>query len=381
MSSSEPPIAGNDNSAKETSVTKPREGTCGSILDTDNVVTVDEEVAEDQEMEDSYVFVEADYHSYTDVESSVAEGSSSDCELSEREEEVDKDLKKEADKMEQQNGGVSRRFFKKTAEKKTSNVEGSGGKDNEEALPDIVNLLITRVTIMPPPGKPHINDENSQEDFTQLVDGKKVVALPNDTPLRHPDGSYVFVRDETAKTIEDKSAQDIIAYYAKILAIETKSRPHPSLTSNAIIDGLDTLRICSEIFSDNPTKPSFVAEYLHMLAPQHQLSLSIVLSIILDTDNWMNLEREVVRDEEFEISVVIWALKLGPEGLMLGRVEGKSEMQILLGAEEAWIVVNDGEVEFEDRKMELRRVAAEVTMWGRGAAGMFAKKGRTEDDE
>ncbi|KAI4710679.1 hypothetical protein J4E89_004268 [Alternaria sp. Ai002NY15] len=140
MSSSEPPIAGNDNSAKETSVTKPREGTCGSILDTDNVVTVDEEIAEDQDMEDSYVFVEADYHSYTDVESSVAEGSSSDCELSEREEEVDKDLKKEADKMEEQNGGVSRRFFKKTAEKKTSNVEGSGGKDNEEALPDIVKI-------------------------------------------------------------------------------------------------------------------------------------------------------------------------------------------------------------------------------------------------
>ena len=55
---------------------------------------------------------------------------------------------------------------------------------------------------MPRPEKPHMNDDNSQEDFTQLVDGKKVVALPNDTPLRHPDGSYVFVRDETAKTIE-----------------------------------------------------------------------------------------------------------------------------------------------------------------------------------
>jgi len=118
-----------------------------------------------------------------------------------------------------------------------------------------------------------------------------------------------------------------------------------------------------------------------MLEPQHQLSLSIVLSIILDTDDWMNLERELVRDEEFEISVVIWALKLGPEGLMLGRVEGKSEMQILLAAEEAWIVVNEGKVEYEEKKMELRRVAAEVTMWGRGAAGMFAKKGRTEDDD
>jgi len=56
---------------------------------------------------------------------------------------------------------------------------------------------------MPRPEKPHMNDDvKSQEDFTQLVDGKKVVALPNDTPLRHPDGSYVFIRDKTAKTIE-----------------------------------------------------------------------------------------------------------------------------------------------------------------------------------
>ena len=58
---------------------------------------------------------------------------------------------------------------------------------------------------------------------------------------------------------------------------------------------------------------------------------------------------------------------------MLGRVEGRSEMQILLAAEEAWIVVHESKPEYEEKKMELRRVAAEVTMWGRGAAGMFAK--------
>ena len=55
---------------------------------------------------------------------------------------------------------------------------------------------------MPHPEKSHMNDDNSQTDFTQLVSGKEVVALPNDTLPRHPDGSYVFVRDETAKTIE-----------------------------------------------------------------------------------------------------------------------------------------------------------------------------------
>ncbi|KAI4620804.1 hypothetical protein J4E83_005165 [Alternaria metachromatica] len=144
MSSTEHTVANNDNQAKESTITKPSEGTCGSVLDTDNdVVTVDEQVAEDQEMEDSYVFVEADYHSYTDVESSVAEGSGSDCGLSEREEEGNADSKNDAEIMEEQNGGVRRGFVKKTTEKKTSGPERDGGKNDGIDLPDIVKTMVS----------------------------------------------------------------------------------------------------------------------------------------------------------------------------------------------------------------------------------------------
>ncbi|KAI4684362.1 uncharacterized protein J4E84_006351 [Alternaria hordeiaustralica] len=139
MSSSEHPVASNDNSDKDCAILKPSEGTCGILPDTDkDVVTVDEEIAEDQEMEDSYVFVEADYHSYSDVASSVTEGSSSERELSEREEQEHAKSKSDADKMEEQNGGVRKGFVKGTAEKKSSTGEGSSGKDNGEDLPDFV---------------------------------------------------------------------------------------------------------------------------------------------------------------------------------------------------------------------------------------------------
>lgn len=74
-------MSSNDNHAKENTITKPSEGTCRVVLDTDFDFTLDEELAEDQELKDSYVFVDAGYHSYTDVESSVAEGLISDCEL------------------------------------------------------------------------------------------------------------------------------------------------------------------------------------------------------------------------------------------------------------------------------------------------------------
>ncbi|KAI4925283.1 hypothetical protein J4E85_007161 [Alternaria conjuncta] len=143
MSSSKHPTASNDNSDKDRAIIKPSQGTCGILPDTDkDVVTVDEELAEDQEMEDSYVFVEADYHSYSDVASSVTEGSRSDCELSEREEEGDVDSKNGAHKTEAQNGGVKKGCVKKATEKKTSGVEGSGGNDNGEDLPHMVKLLM-----------------------------------------------------------------------------------------------------------------------------------------------------------------------------------------------------------------------------------------------
>jgi len=145
MSSTEQDVGSNDNSDKDRAIIKPSDGTCGVLPDTD-IVTVDEEVAEDQEMEDSYVFVEADYHSYSDVESSVPEGSSSDCELSEREEKGDLDPKHEADQMEEQNGGVRKDFVKKVTKEKTSGGEGSSGKDDGEDLPEFVKVSQNSIT-------------------------------------------------------------------------------------------------------------------------------------------------------------------------------------------------------------------------------------------
>lgn len=48
-------------------------------------------------------------------------------------------------------------------------------------------------------------------------------------------------------------------------------------------------------------------------------------------------------------------------------------MQILLAVEEAWIAVHENLGGDQEKKMELRRLAAEVIMWGKDAAGMFAK--------
>ena len=154
MSPTDPAAHSNDARPEERAITKPSKETCGVVLPTDDDVTVDEELVEDQEMEDSYVFVEADYHSYTDVESSVTEGSSSECGLSEREEEGDVDCKNEADKMEEQKGGVRKGFVKGMTEKKTSGPERDGGKNDGIDLPDIVKVSQSSTT------KHQVTDEN-----------------------------------------------------------------------------------------------------------------------------------------------------------------------------------------------------------------------------
>jgi hypothetical protein len=165
---------------------------------------------------------------------------------------------------------------------------------------------------------------------------------------------------------------DLLIHYTNHLAIDTKTQRYTSPQWDALIDGLDTLRICSSLFTTH--KPRCIVEYMHTLPPHQLRTLYVVISVIFKTSNWMRLEREAIRDAECSISAVVWVLKMGPRGLALGRAKGRTEMQMVLGAEKAWVAAYEGTDGVWERKGELVRVAAEVMLWGRGAAGLFGKK-------
>ncbi|KAG9189104.1 hypothetical protein G6011_05972 [Alternaria panax] len=79
-----------------------------------------EDVLEYQELVDGYEFVEADYHSYTDVASSVSAGSSTNGEVSGREDETsevseNEFVKKEDLHVEAKKGGAMGVMNKETA--------------------------------------------------------------------------------------------------------------------------------------------------------------------------------------------------------------------------------------------------------------------------
>jgi hypothetical protein len=170
------------------------------------------------------------------------------------------------------------------------------------------------------------------------------------------------------------SIADLLVYYGNILAIETKSKRYSGRQWDALIEGLDTLRVCSEIFSANPNKLCKIVEYMQALVPRYQRTLFAVVAAIFETFDWMRFEREAVWNQEFEISAVIWAFKIGLKGLALGRAKGKTEIETLLAAEEAWVASHEDTVEYDSKKKALKQFATGVVQWGNGVAGLFAAK-------
>ena len=168
----------------------------------------------------------------------------------------------------------------------------------------------------------------------------------------------------------------LLIHYASIPAVENKVDLHTGPQWDALVEGLDTLRICSELFSNATIHdlPKVFGYVNYKLSPQHQVTLFIVLSAIFKTTDWMRFERQVVEKEEFEISAVVWAFKIGPRGLTQGRSKGKKELETLLEAEEAWIAANRNAVDYEENKKALQQLAAGFVEWGTNAAGFFGAK-------
>jgi hypothetical protein len=82
MSSTKHLVESNSGHSEPGNTTKPTSQPRGAAPENDSENIVDEE------LDDSYEFVEADYHSYSDVASSVTTASCTDSEFSQREDEI-----------------------------------------------------------------------------------------------------------------------------------------------------------------------------------------------------------------------------------------------------------------------------------------------------
>jgi hypothetical protein len=101
------------------------------------------------------------------------------------------------------------------------------------------------------------------------------------------------------------------------------------------------------------------------IPPYYQQALYKVLAILVDSKDWPVWDLDLVEQEEFEISVVIWALKLGPLGLTTSIIQGKPVTDILLAVEE-WIMENVENDKYKDDKTALECFAGDLRLWGKG---------------
>ena len=98
------------------------------MLGNDSTTVEDENIVEDQELINSYEFVEVDYNSYSDVASTITAGSYTNSEFSEREEELivtfeNSDAKKDDD------GGTKKG---RVIDTMTKMADKSNGKDKQK---------------------------------------------------------------------------------------------------------------------------------------------------------------------------------------------------------------------------------------------------------
>jgi len=99
-----------------------------------------------------------------------------------------------------------------------------------------------------------------------------------------------------------------------------------------------------------------------------------LLAKLLDDDKWAETDYKLVKDGDFEISAVLWILKLGPRGLSHGWEDGKTTMAILMDEEEAWVLANIEDEKYEEKKQLLEDFADGICTWGLEVAKMMGEE-------
>ncbi|CAA9956717.1 hypothetical protein PTMSG1_00325 [Pyrenophora teres f. maculata] len=191
--------------------------------------------------------------------------------------------------------------------------------------------------------------------------GKEIIAVPNNLNVATaPSDDFVIVHTAETALFQTMRIPALVKMYIRLLLTTTSlSLPKTIDTVQTLADGLTTLQLCSDILS-KPSHPRSVLFYLSGLDPASIAHFSKALDIIFETRDWTEFEREALHNGDFDISPVVWAIMLGPRGLVGEFVRGKMGAAAVLRAEEEWVEMQEGEEGFEKNKKALRWFAGEL---------------------
>jgi hypothetical protein len=142
-----------------------------------------------------------------------------------------------------------------------------------------------------------------------------------------------------------------------------RSRRVRDLNSEILREGMAMLLECHSSLATTDAYKKTIA-WLQGIDSYFKQALCKVLGLLVGCGDWPTWDIAVVEQEDFEISAIIWALKLGPLGLATGKIQGKGVPEILLAAEEKWVLDNADKIEFEDDKAALECFVGKLRLWG-----------------
>jgi hypothetical protein len=135
-------------------------------------------------------------------------------------------------------------------------------------------------------------------------------------------------------------------------------------------EGCSTLLDCANKLikpgHSDATRYKATIRCLQALRPEFQQALCTFLGVLVGCNDWPTWDTAAVEGENFEISAVVWALKIGPVGLATGFSYCKSVLEILLSAEEKWIADHVDDTEYKGNKTALEVFAKDLRAWGKG---------------
>lgn len=133
--------------------------------------------------------------------------------------------------------------------------------------------------------------------------------------------------------------------------------------------------------------PAWTLYCISSLPLRQQLSFNSLLDRLLSSD-WAETDNDYSTSGDFEISAVLWTLQIGPSGLDNGFAAGCEVLDILMSAEEVWILENVSDTDYGDKFKALEAYAKGLCQWGSELAALSGRLfeawemvGRVEDEK
>jgi len=189
--------------------------------------------------------------------------------------------------------------------------------------------------------------------------------------------------DLLANSEQSQEPGKIIASYARRLAGHTETETactndHKCISCVTLTKALELLDSYASKWESSPGNVKNMANTvlcnLRGRPRYQQLRFYALLAKLLDDDKWAETDYKLVKDGDFEISAVLWILKLGPRGLSQGWDQGKSTMATLMDEEEDWVLANIDDPKYEDKKQLLEDFADGLCSWGLEVANMMGEE-------